>query len=67
MLDGMKRNSRLWAEFWVNDGAPDAPYSEEHHIITAKLQPFRKAYRAATEDARAALRQAMIDRPLSEF
>jgi hypothetical protein len=52
MVEGMKPNTRKWAEFWVQDGAPDAPYAEEHHVMTGVLRPFRKAYYAATDEAR---------------
>lgn len=52
LYEALKPNTKLWAKYWIDDGAPDAPYENEHHIITAKLRPFRLAYNNASDAER---------------
>lgn len=41
MLEAMPRNTRWYAEFWVNNGER---HPDEHWFITEKLAAFRKAW-----------------------
>ncbi len=52
-----KTNTLNWAILWVYSGAPADPawWTNCHHVIRAALQPFCKAYSAASEGERSAI------------
>ena len=60
IVQGLKRNTFVWAKLWVLNGAPDEFYPNEHHMITAALVSFRARYRAATEEEQHSLQQFLI-------